>query len=191
MVWRTHLPISSIRVVIINATWPVLMVKTLLVIRLILRTTLWITVIILASLTTITRKRMAMVCPLGRCFLERRHRLVKEVSYSRIILHFSKLKTSISVWIKFYLKTHQMQLKLRLSKIFSTCQQMYRICSRIRQRHRTRQRGCFRHRKVQAWVTRHKPLQHSIAQASRTGVTCARLPSLHRKDLRISIILYS
>ena len=144
----------------------------------------------LASRTTITRRLMVMVCRLDHCFLVQRLHLVKAANCSRTIQHYNKLKTFILVWIRYYHKTHKMQHKLQLSKTSSTCQQMYKICSRIHQKLRTRLRECYRHPKVQAWATHHKPLLLSIVRVSKIGVTCARLQSRLKKVLRISIILY-
>jgi hypothetical protein len=95
------------------------------------------------------------------------------------------------VWIRYYLKIHPMQHKLLLSKTFSTCQQMYKICSRIHLKHRTKLRGCFLHHKVLEWVTHLKLLLHFIVLASKIEAICDRQLSRRRKDLRILIIHYS
>ena len=192
MEWQTLLLTSSTKAVIIRETWLVLMVRMYLDIKQILRTTLWINKWIKVSLTIIIHRLMAMACRLDHCFQERRHHQVKVVSYSHTILeHSNKHKTFILVWIRYYLKIHPMQHKLLLSKTFSTCQQMYKICSRIHPKHRTKLRGCFLHHKVLEWVTHLKPLLHFIVLASKIEAICDRQLSRLRKDLRILIIHYS
>lgn len=184
MAWLIHLEINSIWVVIIKEIWlghtQASKQRILLIIRRIMA----------IFRHRVTPKLMAQVCQWDHWYLALLHLPAKAANSSHITPPSNKHKISILAWTKFFLRTLT-QPKLPLSRTFSTCLQMFKICWKILRKHLIKVRGYSQHLMDQVWATNPKPWPLSIVLGSRIETISVKLPSQLKKALKISTIHFS